>query len=157
MDYIDKKIAKLNKKKLKKIEKQKKLQADLDSLSDRDILYRKGLYAGAEMNFKTAGYIMQMAGIISLTIGVIVNSVLWAMLFCGCGIGTIVSAGGMMIASSQYSKKWQMYQNEATNRETKKRTAEYQKEKELERFAQTENVHSKTTAVIESRENELNM
>lgn len=157
MDYIDKKIAKLNKKKAKKIEKEKKLQAELDELSDQDILYRKGLYAGAEINFKMAGYVLEIAAMLSICAGAIVNPMVLALLFCGCGIGSMLAAGGILVASTQYHKKWQIYQTESINRQTKRETEEYQKAKELEKAQEKQKLISRTTEYVEVKENEYSL
>ena len=156
MDY-DKKIAKLNKKKQKKLEKEKKLKAELAELTDDDILYKEGLYAGSEINFKMAGHTLQMIGFISLIAGVAIQSMGLALLFCGSGVGLMTAAGGLHIASAQYRKKWQMYKTEATNRETKKMTADFQKAREQEKLNENQMLVNKNTERTESKESSLEL
>lgn len=158
MDNIDKKIEKLNKKKQKKLEKEKKLQEELDALSDNELLYFKGLYAGMEISSKNKGLSFNLVSALAIGTSIALASPIVSAIFAGIGFGCLVAGSVSYTSSLYHRKKWQTYNTASINREIKKRTEEYQKAKEVEKtLTQTENLVSKTTKVVESKENEVNI
>ena len=121
MDKYDKQIAKINKKKQKALEKQAKIQAELDQMTDEDLKYQRAIQVG---KIGVAKSIKNIFGLVIPFCTVACMILPFSNLVLGLLLGvsgiSIVTAIGGMIAEEIFEKDWRKYNQEIHKREARK-------------------------------------
>ena len=148
MDKYDKQIAKINKKKQKALEKQAKIQAELDKMTREELIYQKAIMSGKSSIIECVSRICCMFTpfftILALTLPI---SEIVASLLLGAGAFSIVTGLSTLAAKEYYERQWRKYNREVYKREAKE--AEQQLKKDL----QQETSKTKETLISKSIEN----
>ena len=129
MDKYDKQIAKINKKKQKALEKQAKIQAELDQMTDEDLKYQRAIRVG---KINVAKSIKDIFGLV-IPFSVIASMILpFSNLMLGLllGVGglSLVTAIGASLVEVLNEQEWLKYNKEILNREAKQKEIKLQEE-----------------------------
>lgn len=133
MDKYDKQIAKINKKKQKALEKQAKIQAELDQMTDEDLKYQRAIRVGEKSVAKSIkgifGLVIPFCVVASMILP-FSNLILGLLLgVCGISLATVI---GAMISEEIYEKDWRKFNQEIHKREARKVEAKLQTELQQE-------------------------
>ena len=129
MDKYDKQIAKINKKKQKALEKQAKIQAELDQMTIEDLKYQRAIRVG---KINVAKSIKDIFGLV-IPFSVIASMILpFSNLMLGLllGVGglSLVTAIGASLVEVLNEQEWLKYNKEILNREAKQKEIKLQEE-----------------------------
>lgn len=129
MDKYDKQIAKINKKKQKSLEKQAKIQAELDQMTDEDLKYQRAIRVGKINVARTIksifGLVIPFCAVASMILPF--SNFILGLLLGVCGL-SLVTAIGAMVAEEVFEKDWRKYNKEIFNREAKQKEIKLQEE-----------------------------